>query len=698
MAKNKGIGIVVGLDSVMVNNTKKDMAQLIKDLKEIVVKNPIEIKFDNAKLDLVMDGLKEIQKQTQKMGADQLTKDLKNVVNVAKEFSEEMKNISKYTEVIDNKTGKTLKATTTVKPNDYTSNTNVVTDKKDTTSYSVDVEKMNKLEQQAEELANKEYNLKLEKEKELSTLFERNAILREQEEQKLKQQEAVNEYEQAVKNVIAIHDFKMKQRQIEREEITKDFKLQWEEEEKIKKQEEETAKQTEAQLKYEQSTRRKIAKDNESFADKTLSDLSKMEKELTKVENGFHSLKLLPNNKQDSINDIKQQINLLKQKASLADRSTDYSGTNNKGLTIMQQIEKLENSLANTITKDNKEYGKRLAFYDQLKSAQKQMYEYEVKLAKAQGDATKEYLGGKLTSATEEYTKLKSQFNSGSYNKDIAGDLSQTKIKYEQQLAEIEAKRLDTIKKISDQETKATQDGNYSQIKKDLTDEYNLKKQLLNAGELASEKIKEEISLLEQKNSVIRSSSASELTSEDRLTQEQAEQIKMLDQEFSKKLEIANLNKQDKGNSQTVGVGASIGEYIKGTLAVNAMYSAIQKLREGFSFIMDLNKDMTEVSIVTGQTGNEVKKLTNDYNQLAQQMSVTTSDIAKASVEFYRQGLGQEEVMQRMKTTTEYAKISNLDFKESAEILTATVNSMGISIDKASDTFAYLGRQNCPLI
>jgi TP901 family phage tail tape measure protein len=83
--------------------------------------------------------------------------------------------------------------------------------------------------------------------------------------------------------------------------------------------------------------------------------------------------------------------------------------------------------------------------------------------------------------------------------------------------------------------------------------------------------------------------------------------------------------------------------------------------------------------------------LAKDYNDLAKQMSVTTQEIANASVEFYRQGLSDQQVMERLQATTKYAKISNMDFNESAKILTATVNSMGIEIGKASDIFAYIG-------
>ena len=111
----------------------------------------------------------------------------------------------------------------------------------------------------------------------------------------------------------------------------------------------------------------------------------------------------------------------------------------------------------------------------------------------------------------------------------------------------------------------------------------------------------------------------------------------------------------------------------------------------GFRYAVEMDSKLNEIAIVLGKNQEEVRELAREYNELAKQMGVTTREIANASVEFYRQGLAQEEVMERLKTTTQYAKISSLEFKDAAEILTATVNSMGVDIERASDVFAYLG-------
>lgn len=100
---------------------------------------------------------------------------------------------------------------------------------------------------------------------------------------------------------------------------------------------------------------------------------------------------------------------------------------------------------------------------------------------------------------------------------------------------------------------------------------------------------------------------------------------------------------------------------------------------------------MNEIRIVTGGTIEETNRMGASYRAMAKEMSVTSTEIAKAAVEYWRQGLGEGQVNERLKYTTAYAKISAMDFATAAELMTAATNSMGISADKVADVWAYLG-------
>lgn len=108
-------------------------------------------------------------------------------------------------------------------------------------------------------------------------------------------------------------------------------------------------------------------------------------------------------------------------------------------------------------------------------------------------------------------------------------------------------------------------------------------------------------------------------------------------------------------------------------------------------YAKDYYDAMNEIRIVTMMSEEEAEKLGSSYRQLAAEMSVSSKEIAEAAVEYWRQGLGPDEVAERLKYTTMYAKISALDFQEAAELMTAATNAMGISADHVADVWAYLG-------
>jgi hypothetical protein len=139
-------------------------------------------------------------------------------------------------------------------------------------------------------------------------------------------------------------------------------------------------------------------------------------------------------------------------------------------------------------------------------------------------------------------------------------------------------------------------------------------------------------------------------------------------------------------------IGIAIKRTIEWSIAVGGWYKALRSFKEGIQFIYELSNQMNEIRIVTGKTADEAGRLSKEYNKLAQSMGVATKEFASATVEFYRQGLSESEVMERSTIATQYAKVANEDFKESAEILTAVVNAMGVDIERASNTMLYLGK------
>lgn len=135
-------------------------------------------------------------------------------------------------------------------------------------------------------------------------------------------------------------------------------------------------------------------------------------------------------------------------------------------------------------------------------------------------------------------------------------------------------------------------------------------------------------------------------------------------------------------------VGKRIVSYVGVVLSTRAMMAAV---RGGVQTIQEIDGSLTEVAMVTGQTREQVKGLGKEFNTLAKDMSVSTSAITEGAVTFYRQGLDNEQVLERLRAATVYSKVANMDFNDSVEIITASVNSMGIEAEKVVDVLVYLG-------
>lgn len=109
----------------------------------------------------------------------------------------------------------------------------------------------------------------------------------------------------------------------------------------------------------------------------------------------------------------------------------------------------------------------------------------------------------------------------------------------------------------------------------------------------------------------------------------------------------------------------------------------------------DYSNQLNEIQVVTMKSDADMEKMSSNFRSMAKELSVSSKDIASAATTFYRQGLGDKEVEDRLKYTTQYAKIAAMDFEEAADLITATSNSMKDQlqgdIQRVTDVFIYMG-------
>jgi len=141
------------------------------------------------------------------------------------------------------------------------------------------------------------------------------------------------------------------------------------------------------------------------------------------------------------------------------------------------------------------------------------------------------------------------------------------------------------------------------------------------------------------------------------------------------------------------------------TYAVSALGAASLSIlkkqwTEAVKYAKSYYDALNEIRVVTGMTESQAMAMGQQMRDLAKEMKVTSTELSQAAITFYRQGLEPEEVQDRLKWVTEYAKIANMPFQDAAELMTAAINTMGDAIQESgvenvvehvADVWLYLG-------
>lgn len=126
-----------------------------------------------------------------------------------------------------------------------------------------------------------------------------------------------------------------------------------------------------------------------------------------------------------------------------------------------------------------------------------------------------------------------------------------------------------------------------------------------------------------------------------------------------------------------------------------------QVIRYSFDYIKNLDTALTEISVVSGKTRSEVMGLTDTFIELSAQTGMAIDDIAKASVVFYQQGLGDAAVKKLTEYTAIFAKISGETVETASDQITAAINGFGYAyteVEQVVDKMSVLAAHSAASI
>ena len=150
----------------------------------------------------------------------------------------------------------------------------------------------------------------------------------------------------------------------------------------------------------------------------------------------------------------------------------------------------------------------------------------------------------------------------------------------------------------------------------------------------------------------------------------------------STSLETQNLTH----DSDTFGevMGKNIKKVAQWAIATTAIYGSLKQIGEAVQFIKDLNKEMTNIQVVTGQTKQEVDALAKSFNETALAIGATTIEVSQSALEFIRQGKSAEESGTLVRNSMMMSKLANMESSDAANYLTSIMNGYKMTVEETT--------------
>lgn len=124
-------------------------------------------------------------------------------------------------------------------------------------------------------------------------------------------------------------------------------------------------------------------------------------------------------------------------------------------------------------------------------------------------------------------------------------------------------------------------------------------------------------------------------------------------------------------------------------LGARVMY---QGLKDAIEYASSYHNLLNEIQVVTLKTKDETDALGIQFRKMANELMTPSSEIAGSAVEWYRQGLSDEQVKQRLTEATKLARVAAISIEESTTLITTAINSgMVDTAERATDVLVKLG-------
>lgn len=157
------------------------------------------------------------------------------------------------------------------------------------------------------------------------------------------------------------------------------------------------------------------------------------------------------------------------------------------------------------------------------------------------------------------------------------------------------------------------------------------------------------------------------------------------------------LNTTKKSITDNIDVSNQLYENFKriGAWSISAMAfkQVTNQIQDAVNYAKELDQSLSAIRTVTGASFQESMRMGEQYNKMAKKLSTTTTEIANASVEYYRQGRSETEVNKLVEASRKASAVSGEGMENTTSMLTATLNGFQMvssEVDGVIDKFSAL--------
>lgn len=136
-------------------------------------------------------------------------------------------------------------------------------------------------------------------------------------------------------------------------------------------------------------------------------------------------------------------------------------------------------------------------------------------------------------------------------------------------------------------------------------------------------------------------------------------------------------------------MGETLSNTVRWTVASSALNALTGSIQKSYQFAVDLDTSLNDIRIVTGKSADEMERFAQKANKAAKELGASTKSYANASLIYYQQGLGDEDVAARTSTTIKAANVTGQSAQSVSEQLTAVWNGYKVS---AAESELYIDK------